>query len=519
MSEQCRAAAVVRARDLEDALPMTTLHTPPRTARDTAEQHLLTARSREAYRAGMAAATGLVADQLAAVDRPHTGARPADLTRAVAAVDLDTPLPGTAAALEELAQLWLRDAVWFHDPGYLAHLNCPVVLPALAADALASAVNSSLDTWDQSAGATLLEQRLVRWLADRAGLGAAADGVFTSGGTQSNLQALLLARDEACARLRRTRPGARLPELLGDLRVLVSDVGHFSVVTAARLLGLGEDAVVAVPTDHGRRMRVDALDAALADLREQGLEPMAVVGTAGTTDFGSIDPLPALADLCAEHGAWFHVDAAYGGGLLVSPTRRHLLAGVERADSVTVDPHKTFFQPVACSVLLVREAATLRHVTHHAEYLNPASAPEPNQVDKSLQTTRRFDAVKLWTTLRVLGADGIGAMVDRVVDLAAETWPLLDVHPRFDVVVRPELSTLVFRYVPEQRMADAEVDELNRAVRRSLAADGEVVLGGTTVDGRAFLKTTLLNPTTTGDQLVAVLGLVIRHAEAWLAAR
>lgn len=498
---------------------MTTLHTPAPDARTTADQHLLTAGNRDAYRAELTAAVALVADRLAAVRRPQTGVRPADLAREVDAVDLDTPLPGTAAALDELSRLWLRDAVWFHDPGYLAHLNCPVVLPALAADALASAVNSSLDTWDQSAGATLVEQKLVAWLADRAGLGPAADGVFTSGGTQSNLQALLLARDEACARLHRDRPGARLPELLGGLRVLASDVGHFSVVTAARLLGLGEDAVVAVPTDHGRRMRVDALDAALADLRAQGLTPMAVVGTAGTTDFGSIDPLPAIADLCAEHGAWFHVDAAYGGGLLVSPTRRHLLTGVERADSVTVDPHKTFFQPVACSVLLVRNGGTLRHVVHHADYLNPESAPEPNQVDKSLQTTRRFDAVKLWTTLRVLGADGIGAMVDRVVDLAAETWPLLDVHPNLDVVVRPELSTLVFRYVPDERLPDDAVDELNRHVRRSLAATGDVVLGGTTVDGRAFLKTTLLNPTTTGDQLVAVLGLVIRHAEAWLADR
>ncbi|SDO39884.1 L-2,4-diaminobutyrate decarboxylase [Klenkia soli] len=498
---------------------MTTVHPAAPTALTTAEQHLLTGPTREAYRAGMAHAVDLVTDRLAAVDRPQTGIRPADLAAEIAAVDLGSPLPDTAAALDELSRLWLRDAVWFHDPAYLAHLNCPVVLPALAADALASAVNSSLDTWDQSTGATLIEQKLVTWLADRAGLGPLADGVLTPGGTQSTLQALLLARDEACARLRRDRPGARVPELLAGLRVLTSEVGHFSVVTAARLLGLGDDAVVAVPTDHACRMRVDALAAALADLREQGLEPMAVVGTAGTTDFGSIDPLPAIADLCAEHGAWLHVDAAYGGGLLVSPTRRHLLTGIERADSVTVDPHKTFFQPVACSVLLVRDGGTLRHVTHHADYLNPADAPEPNQVDKSIQTTRRFDAVKLWTTLRVLGADGIGAMVDRVVDLAAETWPLLDVHPVFDVVVRPELSTLVFRYVPEERLPDAEVDELNRYVRTAIAATGEAVLGGTTVQGRAFLKMTLLNPTTTADQLVAVLGLVIRHAETWLAAR
>ena len=485
-------------------------------AQRTAERHLLTAATREEYRASMADAVDLVATHLAEVDRPQTGIRPGQLAREVDAVDLDSPLADTAAALDELSRLWLRDAVWFHDPAYLAHLNCPVLLPAVAADALASAVNSSMDTWDQSVGGTLIERKLVGWLADRAGLGPDADGIVTPGGTHSNLQALLLARDEACLRLRRTRPGARVPELLADLRILTSEVSHFSVQTAARLLGLGADAVIAVPVDERRRMRTDALAAALTDLRGRGLEPMAVVGTAGTTDFGSIDPLPEIADLCAEHGAWMHVDAAYGGGLLVSPTRRHLVTGIERADSVTVDPHKTFFQPVACSILLVRDGSTLRHVTHHADYLNPSDAEEPNQVDKSLQTTRRFDAVKLWTTLRVLGADGVGELFDRVVELAAETWPLLDAHPRFEVVVRPELSTLVFRYVPEEPLAQTDVDELNRHVRRAVAASGEAVLGGTTVDGRAFLKTTLLNPTATADQLVEVLGLVIRHAECWL---
>ncbi|WP_304438018.1 aspartate aminotransferase family protein [Modestobacter sp. Leaf380] len=499
--------------------PRATLPSPGRTSVD----QLLTADTREAYRATMSQAVGLVAGRLAAVDAPQTGVRPAALAPQVAAVDLDTPLTDTTAALDELSRLWLHDAVWFHEPTYLAHLNCPVVLPALAAEALASAVNSSLDTWDQSAGATLIEQRLVGWLADRAGLGPDADGVFTSGGTQSNLQALLLARDEACTRQRRHRPDARLPELLSGLRVFTSEVGHFSVQTSAALLGLGEDAVVAVPCDARMRMRPDALAAALDGARASGLTPMAVVGTAGTTDFGSIDPLAAIADLCADHGAWMHVDAAYGGGLLVSPTRRHLLAGVERADSVTVDPHKTFFQPVACSVLLVRDADTLRHVTHHADYLNPEEAPEPNQVDKSLQTTRRFDALKLWTTLRVLGADGIGELVDRVVDLAAETWPLLDADPRIEVVVRPELSTLVFRYVPagglDGHLDDDAVDELNRHVRRAVAASGQAVLGGTTVHGRAHLKTTLLNPTATLDQLVTVLGLVTGHAEDWLAQR
>ncbi|MCI4067072.1 pyridoxal-dependent decarboxylase, partial [Micromonospora sp. R77] len=380
------------------------------------------------YRRIVAAGVDQVAQQVAGVDGPCTGIGPAGLAPRIDAVDLDRPLGDTDAALDELEDVYLRDAVWFHHPRYLAHLNCPVVLPALLGEAVLSAVNSSLDTWDQSAGATLIERRLVAWTAGRLGLGPAADGVFTSGGSQSNLQALLLAREEACARHGLGR------DLLPRLRIITSTAGHFSVQTSADLLGLAADAVLALPTGPDRRLRPDRVRRELARCRAAGLVVMAVVATAGTTDFGSIDPLPELAECCATAGVWLHVDAAYGCGLLVSPTRRRLLAGVERADSVTVDFHKSFFQPVSASALLVRDGRTLRHVTHHADYLNPAGDTLPNQVDKSLQTTRRFDALKLWLTLRILGPDAVGALFDEVLDRAADAWALVDADPRFEVL-------------------------------------------------------------------------------------
>ncbi|MFD0788265.1 pyridoxal phosphate-dependent decarboxylase family protein, partial [Micromonospora azadirachtae] len=192
-----------------------------------------------------------VARRVAGVDRPFTGVTPGELAPRVAGVDLDRPLGDTAAALDELDEVYLRDAVWFHHPRYLAHLNCPVVIPALLGEAVLSAVNSSLDTWDQSVGATLIERRLIDWTAERIGLGPAADGVFTSGGSQSNLQALLLAREEAC----QVAPGPQArAELLPRLRVLTSTAGHFSVQKSANLLGLAPDAVLTVPTDARRRM-------------------------------------------------------------------------------------------------------------------------------------------------------------------------------------------------------------------------------------------------------------------------
>ncbi|MGW2028748.1 lysine decarboxylase DesA [Streptomyces sp. NPDC001761] len=469
--------------------------------------HLLNGLTAEHYRRSVTEGVERVAARLATIDRPFTGVAVDALSPTVDAIDLDRPLGDTAAVLDELEDVYLRDAVYFHHPRYLAHLNCPVVIPAVLGEAVLSAVNSSLDTWDQSAGGTLIERRLIDWTAARIGLGPAADGVFTSGGTQSNLQALLLAREEAKS------------QSLGRLRVFTSEAGHFSVRKSATLLGLGPDAVVTVPVDHDKRMRTVALARELERCARDGLVPMAVVATAGTTDFGSIDPLPEIAGLCAQYGVWMHVDAAYGCGLLASLKYRDRIDGIERADSVTVDYHKSFFQPVSSSAVLVRDAATLRHATYHAEYLNPRRMVEeriPNQVDKSLQTTRRFDALKLWMTLRTMGADGVGQLFDEVCDLAREGWELLAADPRYDVVVEPSLSTLVFRYVPAAVTDPAEIDRANLHARKALFASGDAVVAGTKVDGRHYLKFTLLNPETQAADIAAVLDLIAGHAEQYL---
>ncbi|GGO62528.1 pyridoxal phosphate-dependent decarboxylase family protein [Nonomuraea cavernae] len=467
------------------------------------------------YRQALAAGIDRVATRIAAADRPFSGISPSLLVPEISAIDLEHPLRDPAAALDELEDVYLRDAVYFHHPRYLAHLNCPVVIPALLGEAVLTAVNSSLDTWDQSAGGTLIERRLIDWTAGRVGFGHQADGVFTSGGTQSNLQALLLAREEARAFATAGSAASAGHEPLPRLRVIASEAGHFSVQKSAKLLGLGPDAVITVETGPDRRMRPAALARELERCRRENLLVMAVVATAGTTDFGTIDPLPEIADLCARAGTWLHVDAAYGCGLLVSRTRRHLLDGIERADSVTVDFHKSFFQPVSSSALLVRDGAVLRHATYHADYLNPARMAEqriPNQVDKSIQTTRRFDALKLWMTLRIMGPDGIGELFDEVVDRTAAAWDLLAADARFEIVTKSQLSTLVFRYLPPEGPGRKLADDANLYAREALAASGAAVVAGTKVDGRHYLKFTLLNPETTLDDIAHVVELIAEHA-------
>ncbi|MFJ6043166.1 pyridoxal phosphate-dependent decarboxylase family protein [Brachybacterium paraconglomeratum] len=488
---------------------MASLATRPAPAPDgtaAAATALLTARTADAYQELLDQVTHDVAERFRTVRAPSVGPDRRHLEQLVESVDLDGPGVGDAAALTEADSLYAGNAVWFHHPSYLAHLNCPVVLPAVAAEAMLAAMNTSVDTYDQSLVATLMEQRLVHWTAERIGFGS-GDGVFTSGGTQSNLQALFLARSRAERAADEDRAA-----LLPRLRVLATEAAHFSVARSARLLGLGEDAVVAVPADAAGRMDAAALHETLSILEAAGALPMAIVATAGTTDRGLIDPLPEIAQAARDHRTWLHVDAAYGGGLLLSRTRRHLLDGIEHADSVTVDYHKTCFQPVSSSALIVRERADLAATAHHADYLNPAAEAasedaEPNQVVKSLQTTRRFDALKLWTTLRSLGPDAIGGMVDACCDLAAEVRELLAEDPDLHVLGTTDLSTVLFRFRPDG-LDDARTDALQPLIRRILFHSGRAMVARTTIDGTPWLKLTLLNPDTTMLDVAAVLDLV-----------
>ncbi|WP_246475640.1 pyridoxal phosphate-dependent decarboxylase family protein [Brevibacterium renqingii] len=423
------------------------------------------------------------------------------LQAAVDAVDLDTPGVGNTAALREIDSLYADNAVWFHHPSYVAHLNCPVAVPAVAAEAMLAAINTSVDTYDQSE-------------------------VATSGGTQSNLQALFLARENVLARLDDARSDDGSDTRRGGLprlRILATDQAHFSVARAAFLLGLDAEAVVTVPTDAAGRMDAEALRASLLAIDANGAIPMAVVATAGTTDLGVIDPLEPIAEVCEAANVWLHVDAAYGGGLLWAPRRAHLLDGIGRAASVTIDFHKTFFQPVSSSALLVRDSAAFAPTIHHHDYLNPeteaqSADAEPNQVDKSLQTTRRFDALKLWATLRARGAGEIGAMIDTVCDLADEVRELLEDQADFEVLGGSDLSTVLFRFAPPN--ADRQTcDELVPIIRRVLFRSGRAAVARTVIAGTPWLKLTLLNPDTGIDDITAVLDLVRATGHGILAGR
>ncbi len=447
----------------------------------------------------MAEATERIAARFAAVETPATSTSARELAERVAAVDLDSPGAGGEEVLREIDELVLSEIVWYHHPAYLAHLNCPVDVHAVAAEAVLAAVNTSVDTYDQSRIGTFVERRLIDWIGGRLGF-AAADGIFTSGGTQSNLQALFLAREAALSGASGSSRAMRQQRLA----ILTSAESHFSIAKSALLLGLADDAVRGVAVDASGRMDPAALQAELESLAAEGRVPMAVAATAGTTDRGVVDPLESIAAVCRARQVWFHVDAAYGCGLLVSPRRRRLLDGIDQARSVTLDFHKTFFQPVSSSALVLRDPADAGRARWHADYLNPEDSAEPNQVDKSLQTTRRFDALKLLATLRGTGAEAVGRGVDAVIDLAEAVHDVVAAHDELQLLAPTDLSTVLFRWQPAG-VADQDADALVGQVRQVLQESGRVLVARTVIDGRPCLKLTLLNPETTVEQVAASL--------------
>ncbi|MEU5985953.1 aminotransferase class V-fold PLP-dependent enzyme [Streptomyces sp. NPDC047434] len=398
---------------------------------------------------------------------------------------LGEALPDTGttpeAALRTLVTALAEGAADPADPLCAAHLHTPPLALAVAADLAASALNPSMDSWDQAPAASALEDLVTRALAAEVYPHAPhPDALVTTGGTESNQLALLLARERH-----------------GSVQTVVGVAAHHSFHRAAWLLGLPEP--VTVPTPNGTVDPV-ALDEALTDLHG----PLLVAATAGTTDTGRIDPLPQIADLCEAHGAELHVDAAYGGAALFSATHRPLLAGLDRARSVALDLHKLGWQPAAAGLLAVRDTADLAALSHTADYLNADDDTEaglPSLLGRSLRTTRRPDILKIAVTLRTLGRTGLGDLVDTCCALARELADLVDKTPGLELYERPTLTTVLFR----PRDAD---DDTVAAIRRTLLTEGRAVLGRAHEDGRLWLKATLLNPHATSGDLEQILTLV-----------
>ena len=428
---------------------------------------------------------------------------------------------GNQAAIERAIEYFLKDSLAVHHPQCVAHLHCPSLVVSQAAEVLINATNQSMDSWDQSPSATIIEIKLIEWLRAQVGYPAGDAGVFTSGGTQRNLMGLMLARDAFYARQGHSVQQHGITGDLRKIKVLCSENAHFSVQKNMALLGHGYQSVVQVKSDQFARMDVNDLKAKLAQAEANGEQILAIVATAGTTDAGAIDPLREIAAIAAEHNIWVHVDAAWGGALLLSEKYRHYLDGLELVDSVTLDFHKQYFQTISCGAFLLKDARHYELMRYQAAYLNSEFDEEagvPNLVSKSLQTTRRFDALKLWMGLEALGQKQYAAIIDHGVSLAQDVAQFVESEPRLELVMQPQLASVLFRYRPEQLSDSAQIALFNQRIGDALLESGRANVGVTEHAGVTCLKLTLLNPTVTLEDIKLLLALVEKTAEQLLSA-
>ncbi len=419
------------------------------------------------------------------------------------------PLPRRSRPLADVARrlssLLLQDVNRLAHPMYIGHQVSAPLPAAVWTDALISALNQSQAVREMSPTFTPLEHQVIEWMTDLVGWDSRAGGTMTSGGTEATFTALLAARSRAIPDVWKKGVGTSPPVLV------CGEHAHYAVARAAGEMGLGLDRVVVIPSD-GYRMHVPALRERLMALREAGTVVMAIVATAGCTATGSYDDLEAIADLCEEFAdargsLWLHVDAAHGGGALLSPTHRHRLKGLARANTLAWDPHKTLLLPLAAGMLLVREEHVLESAfAQQAPYLfTPADdARAWDMGPRSFQCSRRSDVLKLWVVFQRYGATALGALYDRLCTMARTLYDRLDGHPHFRALHEPESNILCFSWHPDG-VTDEDRDDLTNRLRERYNRTGRGWITATTLDGRRVLRITVMNARTGVEHIEALV--------------
>jgi aromatic-L-amino-acid decarboxylase len=418
--------------------------------------------------------------------------RPGDIAR-----QFPTAPPAAAESLDVILDDFERVLVpgtthWNH-PGFFAYFATTGSAPGVMAEMLTAALNVNAMLWKTGPAATELEERALDWLRQMLGLGDGWFGIINDTASVTTMLALAAAREARPELEIRTRGMAGRTDLPA-LRVYFSDHAHSSVDKAAITLGLGLQNCVRIPVDSAFRMRPDLLRSAIAADRAAGHLPLFVVATVGTTSTASVDPVPAIADVCAESGAWLHVDASYAGTAAVVPECRHILDGVDRADSLVVNPHKWMFTPVDLSAMYTKRPDVLKRAFSLVpEYLTTAEQDRVvNLMDYGVSLGRRFRALKLWMVIRAFGVSGIVERLRRHMALAAEFATWVEQDPNWVLSAPQQFSLVCFRYAPGN-LDPTDADRLNQLILDRVNASGRVYLSHTKLGGRLVLRLAIGN--------------------------
>lgn len=407
-------------------------------------------------------------------------------------------------------------------PRQFGYVSSPGTAVATVADLLASALNSNLTAWRSAPAPVELERVAVDWVRQAIGLPEGASGLFTSGGSMANFTALAAARHRHCGdAVADDGMASGHPK---PLRIYASAEVHHSIHKAATLLGIGRRNVLEVPVDERFRMDVKQLVRAIEADRAAGIDPFCVVATAGTVVTGAVDPLTEIAEVAREYGLWLHVDACYGGFARLAPSAKSRFDGLERADSVALDPHKWLYLPVDCGCLIYRDPATAQGVfTLGADYTRVMNA-DPDESfafwEYGPELSRRFRALKVWMTLAYVGARAIGEAIESNLDCARHVADLVAKSDDLELLAPVELSIFCFRYLPSSLRGDRtrnqaeerQIDRLNEQIMLQMQRDGGSYLSNATVHGRFGLRGCVLNYRTTREDMEIMLDDVRRTA-------
>ena len=448
---------------------------------DFVEQHKLLARL----------VPQIINDYAAALDsrRVTPAATPADLEKL-----FDEPLPENGVAIEEILRRFREEiepnAMGVPSPKYFGQFN-PTPLPiGVWADALSSLLNQNAGAWRNGPTSAMIEARVIRWLCDLLEYGPQSFGTLASGGSEANLLALKCARD----RIKNVKDsGVRAAS--ADLVVYASEQCHYSIDKSVDLLGLGRESLRKIPTDERFHIRTDVLREQIARDRAEGLLPCCIVGVAGTTSTGVIDPLEDLASLAREVQCWYHIDAAYGGPLAFSSEHKEKLRGIALADSITFDPHKWMFVPFSCGATLLRDGGGVLRDSFDMspEYLSEDRGGADVEFDffrYGQMGTRRFNSLKLWMAIKFMGARGYARTVERQIGLTNYLASKLDQMPGFKRVGQVETAVCCFRYLPDSlaQSDGAEQDRIQQRLQQIIERSGEAWLTTTVLHGRRAMR-------------------------------